>query len=148
MGEVYQARDRKLERDVAIKVLPQGVAADRLHAARFRREAQMLAAVNHPNIATVYGFEELDDLHCLVMELVPGETLAERLKHGRMPAPEAIRIGAAVAEALESAHRQGITHRDIKAANVKVTPDGRVKVLDFGLAKLAANSERAGDASE
>jgi serine/threonine protein kinase/tetratricopeptide (TPR) repeat protein len=148
IGEVYQARDRKLERDVAIKVLSRGVAADRVHAARFRREAQMLAAVNHPNIATVFGFEELDDLQCLVMELVPGETLAERLKHGRMPAPEAIRIGAAVAEALESAHRQGITHRDIKAANVKVTPDGRVKVLDFGLAKLATNSEPAGDASE
>ena len=140
MGEVYRATDTKLGRDVALKVLPEALAADPDRVARFEREAKLLASLNHPGIAHLYGFESatLADGttgHVLVMELVEGEDLALRLKRGPVPVDEAIAIARQVAEALEEAHEKGIVHRDLKPANVKVTPDGRVKVLDFGLAK-------------
>jgi serine/threonine protein kinase len=140
MGEVYRATDTALDRDVAIKVLPAGFAEDTERLARFEREARLLASLNHPNVAHVYGFEAatLDDgsrLHFLAMELVEGEDLAERLKRGAIPVAEALVIARQIAEALEEAHEHGIVHRDLKPANVKVTPGGRVKVLDFGLAK-------------
>jgi len=140
MGEVYRARDTKLDRDVAIKLLPAEVAGDSERLARFEREAKLLASLNHSGIAHLYGFEQavLDDgkaAHFIVMELVPGEDLAGRLKRGRIAVDEAMAIARQVAEALEEAHEKGIVHRDLKPANVKVTPDGKVKVLDFGLAK-------------
>jgi Tol biopolymer transport system component len=135
MGEVYRARDTKLERDVAIKVLPSNFVNDPERLARFQREARMLAALNHTNIATIYGLEQSGGVTCLVMELVPGETLAERVKAGPLPVDEALKIAAQIAEALEAAHEKSIIHRDLKPANVKVTPEGKVKVLDFGLAK-------------
>jgi eukaryotic-like serine/threonine-protein kinase len=136
MGEVHQARDTKLGRDVAIKVLPEAVADDAERLSRFQREAKMLAALNHPNIATIYGLEQLGSTSYLVMELVSGETLAERIRReGAVPFEEALAAARQIAEALEAAHEKGIVHRDLKPANVKVTPDGKVKVLDFGLAK-------------
>jgi eukaryotic-like serine/threonine-protein kinase len=139
MGEVYQAHDTKLGRDVAIKVLPEAFAHDAERLSRFQREAKMLAALNHPNIATIYGLEQSDGIHYLVMELVPGETLAERIRAGTVSIHEALEIGAQIAEALEAAHEKGVIHRDLKPANVKVTPEGRVKLLDFGLAKAFAD---------
>src|SRR6202795_1404141 len=142
MGEVYQAHDSKLGRDVAIKVLPEQFARDPERLARFQRDAKMLAALNHPNIAAIYGLEESGDTHYLVMELVPGDTLRERVAGGRpLPVEEALTIVKQIAEALEAAHNseKGIIHRDLKPANVKVTPEGRVKVLDFGLAKAFTN---------
>ncbi len=136
MGEVYRAHDIKLGRDVAIKVLPEAFAHDADRLSRFQREAKMLAALNHPNIATIYGLEHSDGAQFLVMELVSGETLQERLKRdGAVPIEEALAIAKQIAEALEAAHEKGIIHRDLKPANVKVTPEGKVKVLDFGLAK-------------
>src|SRR5262249_47164386 len=135
MGEVYRARDRKLDRDVAIKILPEALAADPERIARFEREAKTLAALNHPNIAHIYGVEESDSTRALVMELVEGPTLADRISQGPIPLDEALPIAKQIAEALEAAHEQGIIHRDLKPANVKVRPDGTVKVLDFGLAK-------------
>ena len=135
MGEVYRARDSKLDRDVAIKVLPDFYARDPERVARFQREAKVLASLNHPHIAAIYGFEESDDKRFLVMELVEGETLGERIKAGRMPVEDALSFAKQIAEGLEAAHDSGIIHRDLKPANVKVTPDGTVKVLDFGLAK-------------
>jgi Tol biopolymer transport system component len=138
MGEVYQARDARLGRDVAIKVLPSEVAADPERLARFEREARVLASLNHPNIATLHGFESEGSVRFLVMELVPGETLAERLIPGRLPAAEALPIFLQIAEGLEAAHEAGVVHRDLKPANVKITPEGRVKILDFGLAKAVA----------
>jgi Tol biopolymer transport system component len=135
MGEVYRAHDSKLSRDVAIKVLPANFVNDPERLARFQREARMLAALNHPNIATIYGLEQSDGVACLVMELVSGETLAERVKAGPLPIEEGLKIAAQIAEALEAAHEKQIIHRDLKPANVKVTPEGKVKVLDFGLAK-------------
>ncbi len=140
MGEVYRARDTKLDRDVAIKVLAAEVAQDRERLARFEREAKLLASLSHPNIAHVYGFERaaLGDgvtTHFLAMEFVEGEDLAERLRRGAIPVDESMAIATQIAEALEEAHEHGIIHRDLKPANVKVTPDGKVKVLDFGLAK-------------
>src|SRR5262250_1994970 len=135
MGEVYEARDTKLGRNVAIKVLPANFVNDPERLARFQREARMLAALNHPNIATIYGLEQSSGMTCLVMELVPGETLADRVKTGALPVDEALKIATQIAEALEAAHEKGIIHRDLKPANVKVTPEGKVKVLDFGLAK-------------
>src|SRR6202521_4176648 len=135
MGEVYQAHDTKLGRDVAIKVLPEAIAHDPERLARFQREAKMLAALNHPNIATIYGLEQSNGTSYLVMELVAGETLADRVKReGTIPIEEALTICNQIAEALEAAHEKGIIHRDLKPANVKVTPEGKVKVLDFGLA--------------
>jgi serine/threonine protein kinase len=144
MGEVYRARDTKLGREVAIKVLPPAVAQDAERLARFRREAQVLAALNHPNIAAIYGLEDVGDTPFLVMELVEGEDLAERLKRGRIPLDDALRIARQIAEALEEAHGKGIVHRDLKPANVKRTPDGKVKVLDFGLAKAIVGEVTAG----
>jgi serine/threonine protein kinase/Tol biopolymer transport system component len=136
MGEVYQAHDTKLGRDVAIKVLPEAFAHDADRLSRFQREAKMLAALNHPNIAHIYGLEHSDGVHFLIMELVSGETLQERVKRdGPIPIDEALAIANQIAEALEAAHEKGIIHRDLKPANVKVTPEGKVKVLDFGLAK-------------
>jgi eukaryotic-like serine/threonine-protein kinase len=146
MGEVYRARDARLGRDVAIKVLPGEFVYDPDRLARFRREAQMLASLSHPNIATIHGLEDLGGSHCLVMELVPGQTLAERLATGALPVEEVLRICGQIAEALGAAHQKGITHRDIKPANIKVTPEGRVKVLDFGLAKVAPESQAEGRA--
>jgi serine/threonine-protein kinase len=138
MGEVYQAHDAKLGRDVAIKVLPAGFVHDAERLARFQREARMLAALNHPNIATIHGLEHSAGVHYLVMELVAGQTLAERVSAGSFGVKEALEIGGKIAEALEAAHEKGVIHRDLKPANVKVTPEGRVKVLDFGLAKAFA----------
>src|SRR5580704_8904773 len=138
MGEVYRARDTKLGREVAIKVLPANFVNDPERLSRLQREARMLAALNHANIATIYGLEQCDGVSCLVMELVPGETLAERVKAGPLGIEEALKIAVQIAEALEAAHEKGIIHRDLKPANVKVTPEVKVKVLDFGLAKAFA----------
>ena len=135
MGVVYRATDTKLKRDVAIKVLPEALAGDPERLSRLQREAEVLASLNHPGIAAIYGLEETAGSRALVMELVEGPTLADRLATGVMPMEEALKLGLQIAEALEAAHAQGIIHRDLKPANVKVTPDGRVKVLDFGLAK-------------
>jgi Tol biopolymer transport system component len=135
MGEVYRARDSKLKREVALKVLPADVAADRERLARFQREAEVLASLNHPNIAHIHGLEESNGTTALVMELVEGDDLAQRLTRGAIPIDEALAIARQIAEALEAAHEQGIIHRDLKPANIKVKDDGTVKVLDFGLAK-------------
>jgi eukaryotic-like serine/threonine-protein kinase len=136
MGEVYQAHDTKLGRDVAIKVLPEAFAHDPERLSRFQREAKMLASLNHPNIATIHGLEQSNGTSYLVMELVSGETLSERIgREGAVPVEESLKVGVQIAEALEAAHEKGIIHRDLKPANVKVTPEGKVKVLDFGLAK-------------
>ena len=137
MGEVYRARDQRLQRDIALKILPDAFAADPERLARFEREAQVLAALNHQHIAAIHGFEESNGIRALALELVEGETLADRLARGPMPIDEAVPVATQIAEALQSAHEQGIIHRDLKPANVKITPDGIVKVLDFGLAKLA-----------
>ncbi len=147
MGEVYRARDTQLHREVAIKVLPEELARDPEQLARLKREARVLAALNHPNIATLYGFESSGGTAFLVMELVPGETLADVVRTGPVPLKRALAIAGQVADALEAAHGKGITHRDIKPANVKVTPEGRVKVLDFGLAKATGLTDLAGTAS-
>jgi serine/threonine protein kinase len=145
MGVVYRARDTKLQRDVAIKVLPDSVAADPDRIARFAREARLLAALNHPNIATVYGLEEGDGISALVLELVEGETLAERLTRGRLASLEAIHIAKQIADGLEAAHEAGIVHRDLKPSNITLRSDGAVKILDFGLAKaLAAGPDNPG----
>jgi eukaryotic-like serine/threonine-protein kinase len=149
MGEVYLARDRKLGRDVAIKTLPKEFGDDPERLSRFHREARVLASVNHPNIAAIHGLDEAAGMNFLILELVEGETLAERVKRtGPMPLDEALRIMSQVADALEAAHRKGITHRDIKPANIKVTVVGRVKVLDFGLAKVVNAAESAGPDTE
>ena len=145
MGEVYRARDTKLGRDVAIKVLPANFVNDPERLSRFQREARMLAALNHANIATIYGLEQSGDVTSLVMELVPGETLADRVKAGPLPIEEALKIAVQIAEALEAAHEKQIIHRDLKPANVKVTPEGKVKVLDFGLAKAFAGDTSTED---
>src|SRR5271167_3200002 len=142
MGEVYRAADSKLGRDVALKVILQEFAQDSQLMARFQREAQVLASLNHANIAAIYGLEDSGGTRALVMELVEGPTLAERIKMGPIPLEEALPIARQIAEALEYAHERGIVHRDLKPANVKITPDGTVKVLDFGLAK-ALSDERA-----
>src|SRR5713101_4648336 len=136
MGEVYRARDTKLGRDVAIKILPQIFTSDPERLARFEREARMLAALNHPYIGAIYGIEEAKSVHALVLELVEGDTLAEQLRRGSVPVAEALAIARQIADALESAHERGIIHRDLKPANIKITPDGNVKVLDFGLATV------------
>ena len=135
MGEVYRARDTRLDRDVAIKILPEAFAADAERVARFQREAKVLASLNHPHIAAIYGLEDAEGVKALVMELVEGEDLAQRMARGAIPLDEALPIAKQIAEALEAAHEQGIIHRDLKPANIKVRTDGTVKVLDFGLAK-------------
>jgi eukaryotic-like serine/threonine-protein kinase len=138
MGEVYRARDSRLKRDVALKVLPCDFASDSQRMARFEREAQLLASLNHPNIASIYGLEESGDVRAFVMELVEGPTLAEHITRGPIPPAEGLAIARQIAEALEYAHERGIIHRDLKPANIKVRPDDSVKVLDFGLAKALA----------
>src|SRR5687767_3687734 len=140
MGEVYRARDTKLGRDVALKILPDAVANDPERLARFEREAKTLASLNHPHIAQIYGFED----RALVMELVEGEDLSARIARGPIPLDESLPIARQIAEALEAAHDAGVIHRDLKPANIKVRSDGRVKVLDFGLAK-ASGASGAGD---
>ena len=144
MGEVYRARDVNLDRDVAIKILPQVFTADADRVARFEREARILAALNHPRIGAIYGLEHMDGVPALVLELVEGSTLAERLASGPMPVAEAVTIAIEITEALEAAHDRGIIHRDIKPANIKITPAAAIKVLDFGLAK---GVNRYGDAA-
>ena len=172
MGEVYRARDTKLDRDVAIKVLPDELAADEERVARFEREAKLLASLNHPNIAAIYGFEGSpqpersaersvvaerevvgvgphDTRRCaLVLELVDGPTLAERIEQGPIPVDEAIAIAQQIAHALEAGHEAGVIHRDLKPANIKLKEDGKVKVLDYGLAKALEGDAPAGADSE
>src|SRR5215813_13559298 len=135
MGEVYRARDTKLDRDVALKILAESFVHDSDRLARFQREAKVLASLNHPNIAHIHGLEESSGVQALVMELVEGEDLAQRLTRGPLPLDEALPIAKQIVEALEAAHEQGIIHRDLKPANIKLRDDGTVKVLDFGLAK-------------
>src|SRR4029453_7677658 len=135
MGEVYRARDSKLGRDVAIKVLPERFQSDSDRLARFDREARALAAVNHSNIAAIYGVAEERGTTALVLELVEGKTLAERLRRGPIPVPEVIDIAKQIAAGLDAAHGKDIIHRDLKPSNIKITPQGVVKILDFGLAK-------------
>ncbi|HVH26879.1 MAG TPA: serine/threonine-protein kinase [Vicinamibacterales bacterium] len=147
MGEVYRARDTKLGRSVAIKVLPRAVSNDPERLARFEREARVLASLNHPNIATIHGFDTADGVDALVMELVDGPTLADRIGPRPIPRHEALLIARQIADALEAAHDKGIVHRDLKPANVKITAGGTVKVLDFGLAKAIAGDADASDAS-
>src|SRR6266446_3899947 len=164
MGQVYRATDTKLKRQVAIKILPPSLAADHDRLARFQREAEVLSSLNHPHIAAIYGFEEVPaeagthagpdvgsgfsrTIHALVMELVEGEDLSQRIARGAIPLDEALPMARQIAEALEAAHELGIIHRDLKPANIRLRPDGTVKVLDFGLAKLAegAGPGRAGE---
>ena len=141
MGEVYRARDGRLNRDVALKILPAPFALDPDRLARFKREAQVLASLNHPNIAAIHGVEEADGVQGLILELVDGATLGERIERGPIPLDDALPIARQIAEALEAAHEQGIIHRDLKPANISVRPDGTVKVLDFGLAKALDPAE-------
>ena len=141
MGEVYRAKDQKLGRDVAIKVLPEEFAQDADRVARFQREAKLLASLNHPNIAAIHGLEESGGTNFLVLELVEGETLADQIKRGPIPVEESLKLALQIAEALEAAHEKGVIHRDLKPANIKVTPEGKVKVLDFGLAKAFAGEQ-------
>jgi eukaryotic-like serine/threonine-protein kinase len=148
MGEVYRARDGKLNREVAIKVLPAAFAADADRLARFQREAQVLASLNHPHVASIYGLEKAGDVEALVLELVEGETLAERIARGPLPVDEALEVARQIADALEAAHEKGIVHRDLKPANVKITPQGKVKVLDFGLAKAMIGDASSPDATQ
>ena len=147
MGQVYQATDTKLKRQVALKILPEAFAADPERLARFQREAEVLASLNHPGIAAIYGLEEAGDTRALVLELVEGPTLADRIKRGPIPLDEALPIAKQIAEALEAAHEAGVIHRDLKPANIKVRDDGTVKVLDFGLAK-ALDPSPVGDPSQ
>ena len=147
MGEVYRATDTNLKRAVAIKVLPESGATDRDRLARFQREAEVLASLNHPNIAAIYRLERSGGITALVMELVEGPTLADRIAQGPIPVEEALAIAKQIAEALEAAHEQGIIHRDLKPANIKLRPDGTVKVLDFGLAKALEPVSARADAT-
>ena len=147
MGQVYQATDTQLGREVALKILPDAFATDPDRLARFQREAQVLASLNHPNIAAIHGIEQSGDTRALVLELVEGPTLADRIAQGPVPLDEALPIAKQIAEALEAAHEAGVIHRDLKPANIKVKEDGTVKVLDFGLAK-ALDTTPEGDASQ
>src|SRR5262245_36665343 len=148
MGEVYRALDTRLNRDVALKVLPQAFVLDAERLARFKREAQVLALLNHTNIAVIYGFEDAGGVQALVLEFVDGLTLAERIASGPMAIDEVLSIALQIAEALEAAHEQGIIHRDLKPANIKVRPDGTVKVLDFGLAKALGREQSPGETGQ
>jgi serine/threonine protein kinase len=147
MGQVYRATDTTLGRQVAIKILPEAFASDPDRMARFEREAKTLGSLNHPHIAAIYGFERSASMHALVMELVEGQDLSQRIAGGAIPLDEALPIAKQIADALEAAHEQGIIHRDLKPANIKIRPDGTVKVLDFGLAKALA-PEGAGAAAD
>src|SRR5213593_1917190 len=146
MGQVYRARDTRLDRDVAIKILPEAFAHDADRLARFTREAKTLASLNHPNIGAIYGLEESRGISALVMELVEGEDLSQRIARGAIPIDEALPIAKQIADALEAAHEQGIIHRDLKPANIKARADGTVKVLDFGLAKALDPTASAANA--
>ena len=148
MGEVYRAEDTNLSREVAIKVLPEQFTQDPQRLARFEREAKLLAQLNHPNIAAIHSFEHADDIHFLVLELVEGDTLAERVAKGPLPVEEALEVCRQIAEGVEAAHEKGVIHRDLKPANVKVTPEGKVKILDFGLAKAFEGEVPAADISQ
>jgi serine/threonine protein kinase len=148
MGVVYRAEDSNLDRQVAIKVLPDIFSGDPERLARFEREAKLLASLNHPNIATIYGLEQADGKRFLAMELVEGETLAQQIERGPLPVDEALEVCRQIAEGLEAAHEKGIIHRDLKPANVKITPEGKVKILDFGLAKAFQGEGPAADASK
>ena len=148
MGEVYRATDSRLKREVAIKVLPAAFTADEERLARFEREAQLLAQLNHPNIAQVYGLETSGETHALVMELVPGPTLAERLESGPLPFTESLSFALQIAQALEEAHEKGIVHRDLKPQNIKASSEGKAKVLDFGLAKAMGSATAAASAAD
>jgi len=148
MGEVYRAEDTNLSREVAIKVLPEQFTKDPQRLARFEREAKLLAQLNHPNIAAIHSFEHADDIHFLVLELVPGETLQERVAKGPLPVEEALEVCRQIAEGVEAAHEKGVIHRDLKPANVKVTPEGKVKILDFGLAKAFEGEVPVADISQ
>ena len=145
MGEVWRAEDTKLGRDVALKMLPDAFAENPERLARFEREARVLASLSHPNIAGIHGLEEVDGKRFLVMELVAGETLDERIQRGPIPIEEVVRIARQIAEAVEAAHEKGVVHRDLKPANVNITPDGNIKVLDFGLAKALTGDPLSGD---
>ena len=144
MGVVYRATDDRLNRDVAIKLLPASVENDPARLARFRREAQVLASLSHPNIGQIYGLEEQDGRVAIVLELIEGDTLAERIERGALPVEDAQGAALQIAEALEAAHEKGIVHRDLKPANVKIAPDDTVKVLDFGLAKALSREPQSG----
>ncbi len=148
MGEVYRAEDTNLSREVAIKVLPEQFTKDPQRLARFEREAKLLASLNHPNIAAIHSFEHADEIHFLVLELVPGETLAEKVAKGPVPVKEALEVCRQIAEGVEAAHEKGVIHRDLKPANVKVTPEGQVKILDFGLANAFEEEIPAADISQ
>src|SRR6187399_140485 len=148
MGEVYRATDTHLKRAVAIKVLPASLAADTDRVARFQREAQVLASISHPNIASIYGVEKAPEFTALVMELVDGEDLSAHMARGPIAFADALPIAKQIADALEAAHEQGIIHRDLKPANIKVRPDGTVKVLDFGLAKALDRSPDSGPGTQ
>src|SRR6266404_1183215 len=148
MGEVYRARDTKLGREVALKLLPPLFAEDADRVARFKREAQLLASLNHPHIGAIYGFEDAGNVLALMLELVEGDTLYDRVRRGPLPLPEALAVAQQIADALDAARRAGIIHRDLKPSNIKITPDGVVKVLDFGLAKALAAEGSSSDLSK
>lgn len=143
MGEVYRAEDSRLGRQVAIKVLPEMFSGEPERLARFEREAKLLALLNHPNIAIIYGLEQADGKRFLAMELVEGETLAQHMERGLLTVDEALEVCRQIAEGLEAAHEKGIIHRNLKPGNVNITPEGKVKILDFGLAKLAPERQGA-----
>jgi eukaryotic-like serine/threonine-protein kinase len=145
MGEVYRARDTRLDRDVAIKVLPRAFTADPDRLARFEREARVLASLNHPHIGMIHGVEEGEGMRALVLELVEGDTLADRIARGPVPIKQALTWARQIADALDAAHEKGIVHRDLKPANVKITPNDVVKVLDFGLARTYTSGDDASD---
>ena len=148
MGEVYRARDAKLGRNVAIKILPSHFTSDPDRLARFEREARVLASLNHSHIGAIYGLEDADGIRALVLELVEGETLADRIARGALPLIDALAIARQIVEALDAAHEKGIVHRDLKPANIKITSDGAVKVLDFGLAKATSGDMPAPDLTQ
>ncbi len=145
MGVVYRARDERLERDVALKILPQGLLAGEVARRRFRREALALSKLTHPNIATIHDFDSHEGIDFLVMEYIPGVSLSDKIAGGPLPEPEFLHLGVQLASALGVAHEHGVVHRDLKPANLRVTPDGWLKVLDFGLAKSLLLDEERGD---
>src|ERR1700735_2977021 len=141
MGVVYRAHDERLDRDVALKVLPDSMLADAAALKSFRKEARALSKLSHPNIATVHDFDVQDGVTFLVMEFIPGMTLDQKLSGGPLPEKEVIRIGVQLAQGLQAAHNEGLIHRDVKPSNLRITPDGRLKILDFGLAKLVRTDQ-------
>ena len=148
MGEVYRATDTKLNRDVALKILPEQFASDPQRMGKFQREAEVLASLNHSNIGHIYGLEDAGATKALVLELIPGPTLADRIAQGPIPVEETLKIALQIAEGVEAAHEKGVIHRDLKPANIKITPEGQVKILDFGLAKALEGELPASDLSQ